>query len=400
MSSEYRIDLVVLQGTPFCNLNCTYCDLSRESRRTRILMAPELIERSFREIFESPFLGDTLTVIWHSGEPLTLPIAYYDDAIGLILAIRTACGRDDIDVRFDIQTNGVLIDEAWCAFFVRHAAHLDLGMSCDGPAGMHDAFRRNWSGRASHAAVVRAFDLLAAHGIAPKVIAVVTDRTLDDPDAFFEFFWERRAQIRGFHFNALADGGAAADPALNYDTSDRERYRSFYRRLIHLATSHAGHDDAFEIGNLTHGLRRILAAGDADEPEAQATAPLQSLNIDANGFVTSFYAGLAPDAFPERYEGGVTLGNILDTTLQEIAGSPKLSSIARDFERSRAACAAACPYFGVCPGGFELTKLARHGDFDGSETPECAIHVKALTDALLDDLESHAADSARHRVSA
>ncbi len=402
MPSEYRIDLVVLQGTPFCNLNCTYCDLSRESRQTRIFMVPELIERSFREIFESPFLSDTLTVIWHSGEPLTLPIVYYDDAIDRILAIRTACGRDDVDVRFDIQTNGVLIDEAWCAFFVRHATHLDLGMSCDGPVGMHDAFRKNWGGRESHAAVVRAFDLLAAHGIAPKVIAVVTDLTLDDPDSFFEFFWKRRTEIRGFHFNALADGRTAADPALNYDASDRERYRSFYRRLIYLATSHAGPDDAFGIDNLTHGLRRILAAGDrvVDEPEAQATAPLQSLNIDANGFVTSFYAGLAPDAFPERYTGGMALGNIRDTSLQEIVGSPKLTSIARDFERSRAACAAACPYFGVCPGGFELTKLAHHGDFDGSETPECAIHVKALTDALLDELEAHSANTTCHGVPA
>lgn len=398
MPSEYRIDLVVLQGTPFCNLNCTYCDLSRESRRTRIQMAPDLIERSFQEIFESPFLGDSLTVIWHSGEPLTLPIGYYDDAITRILETRMACEREDVDVRFDIQTNGVLIDEAWCAFFLRHASHLDVGISCDGPVNMHDTFRKNWGGRASHAAVVRAFDLLTSYGIAPKVISVVTNLTLADPDAFFEFFWERRSQIRGFHFNVLADGGFSADPALNYNASDRERYRSFYKRLLQLTKSRAewGHD--FEIKNLTLGLRRILTARSecVDECGAQATAPLQSLNIDANGLVTSFYAGLAPDAFPNRYEGGMSLGNIRDTSLLEIATSQKLSTIARDFEQSRAACAAACPYFGVCPGGFELTKLARHGNFDGSETPECVIHVKALTDALLDDLEAHVATSAHH----
>lgn len=393
MPSEYRIDLVVLQGTPFCNLDCAYCDLSRESRRMRIKMAPELIERSFQEIFESPFLDEFLTVIWHSGEPLTLPIDYYEDAIARILEIRASCGRLDVDVRFDIQTNGVLIDEKWCAFFVRHASHLDLGISCDGPAEMHDAFRRNWGGRASHDAVVRALDLLAEHGIAPKVIAVVTDRTLVDPDAFFEFFWERRTGLRGFHFNVLADGGASLNPALGYSTDDRERYRSFYERLLYLAKSRAGEGSAFEIGNLTLGLRRILFGGGerADGSATQATAPLQSLNIDANGVLTSFYAGLAPDAFPDRYEGGMALGNIRETTLREIARSPKLAAIARDFDRSRAACATLCQYFGACPGGFELTKLARHGHFDGSETPECAVHVKALTDALLDNLEAHAA---------
>jgi uncharacterized protein len=400
MSSNFQIDLVVLQGTPFCNLDCTYCDLSRESRRTRIVMDPELVERSFQQIFESPFVGNALTVIWHSGEPLTLPISYYDEMIERIFAIRTTCGRDDVDLRFDIQTNGVLINEDWCNFFVRHAAHLDLGISCDGPAEMHDAFRRNWSGRASHGAVVHAFDLLAAHGIAPKVIAVVTDRTLENPDDFFHFFWQRRAQIRGFHFNILADGSSAADPALSYDASDRDAYRRFYERLIQLVKSREGHGPGFQIDNLTQGLRRIFAAGGSKQPQEPTTAPLQSLNIDANGLVTSFYAGLAPDAFSDRYEGGMALGNINDASLHDIAASPKLSEIAADFDRSSAACAAECPYFDVCPGGFELTKLARDGHFDGSETPECAIHVKALTDALLDDLEVHSPTGARETVTA
>jgi uncharacterized protein len=48
-------------------------------------------------------------------------------------------------VKFDIQTNGVLIDESWCELFERHRDSLAVGISCDGPAELHDSYRRSWS---------------------------------------------------------------------------------------------------------------------------------------------------------------------------------------------------------------------------------------------------------------
>ena len=61
------------KGHTFCNLNCEYCDLSVESRRTKSAMEPELIGRFFTEVFGSGRLAPEVTVLWHSGEPLTLP---------------------------------------------------------------------------------------------------------------------------------------------------------------------------------------------------------------------------------------------------------------------------------------------------------------------------------------
>ena len=67
----------------------------------------------------------------------------------------------------------------------------------------------------------------------------------------------------------------------------------------------------------------------------------------------------------------------------------KLDRIIRDFRVSEQACERACPYFAICPGGYELTKQVTLGTFDASETTECKIHVQTLVDALLDDLDSH-----------
>lgn len=387
-ASAAPIELVVLQGTPFCNLNCTYCDLSAVSRRQKHRMPVETVERVFREIFGSGLgLAPEVTVIWHSGEPLTLDPAYYDACIDRILAM---AANSPVTVRFDIQTNAVMIDDAWCDFFARHAAHLRVGVSCDGPAAIHDAFRVNWAARASHARTVRGMDALARRGIRYKAIAVVTERTLADPDAFFDFFARRQNEVRGFHFNILAEGGGA-DSDLRYTAEDRDRYYRFYRRLLDLCREYSSEDGEFTIENFTQGLARILA-GQSTHAEA-STAPFKSLNVDARGNVTTFYAGLAVETEADRYGDGrgLGLGNIHETGLADMARSPKLARMRADFAASRAACEAACPYHAVCPGGFELTKLTRHGHFDADETPECVVHVKALTDALLDDVNEHLA---------
>lgn len=386
------IQLVVLQGTSFCNLNCTYCDLSVASRRTRAIMERPLLERLFTELFGSGLLAERITIVWHSGEPLTLPPSYYDAAIQLIVALRDSLAPQ-VGLRFDIQTNGVLIDERWCQLFRRYSAVLDIGVSCDGPADMHDAYRIGWNGGDSHSRTLRGMNLLQEYGIRYKVIAVVSKLTLARPEAFFGFFLERRAYLTGFHFNILAAGAASADPALAYTQSDRPAYYAFYRRLLELtrAADAAGAD--FAILNFSQCLARILAAQEPDGrgPHEEAAAPLRSLNVDAQGYVTTFYAGLGVGVLPEIYGDGtgLSLGNIHQTSLREMIESEKLQRMLEDFRLSARTCQASCEYFSVCSGGFELTKRSAYGTFAAAETPECVVHVKALVDAMLDDIGTH-----------
>jgi uncharacterized protein len=178
------VELVVLQGTSFCNLNCKYCDLSVDSRRTRLVMEPSLMERFFSELFQSRRTGNEITILWHSGEPLTLPPSYYDRAIDLLLKLHDTYAAD-ISLRFGIQTNGVLINDEWCRFFKRHESRLNLGVSCDGPSDLHNLFRVNWSGHSTHRQTIAGMDLLQKNGIKFKVIAVVTRKTLSEPESLY-----------------------------------------------------------------------------------------------------------------------------------------------------------------------------------------------------------------------
>ena len=354
-------------------------------------MSQPLIERIFTELFTSDMLAPHVQVIWHSGEPLTLPCSYYDQAIEQILRLKEEVVGDAVSVTFDIQTNGALINEKWCAFFQRHRAYLKVGVSCDGPAAMHDAFRRNWSNNATHAKTLNGMELLRAHGIAYKVIAVVTERTLADPEGFLDFFQQRAESLSGFHFNILA-GAEGNEPGLSYRPADRSRYYDFYRRILALTAARKD-GGGLVVQNIAHGFERVLRpwkGRHASRVEA-ASAPFKSLSFDTNGNVTTFYAGLSPDVLPDEYGDGrgLSIGNILETPLLEMARSGKLRVMMRDFEKSTDFCRSTCDYFDVCTGGFELTKRTALGTFEAGETTECMIHVKALADALLDDIALH-----------
>ncbi|WP_145199443.1 radical SAM protein [Sphingobium sp. B2] len=392
MQSSLRpVELLVLQGTPFCNLNCHYCDLSATSRRSKQVMPFELIERLFCQLRDGRLLSAELTIVWHSGEPLTLPPEYYEEAISRLMRLAQEGGSGAPRLHFDFQTNGVLIDKAWCEFFARHRHHLDLGVSCDGPADLHDRHRTNWGGRGTHAQTVRGMDLLELHGIPYNIIAVVTADTLSQPDAFYEFFAKRRKQLTGFHFNVLANGEDGGE-GVGYGADDRDRYFEFFRRLLTLSRREEG-EDKLQIRNFSHTLGRILAAEGEDRPRyvAEGTAPLRQLNLDALGNVTTFYAGLSVDTLADLYGdgNGFGLGNLNQLSLSEMLSSDKLERMINDFAVSTRYCETNCDYFDVCTGGFEITKRLKHGRFDAGETIECATHVKTLIDAMIADISEH-----------
>jgi len=369
-------EMVVLQGTPYCNLNCSYCDLSAASRKQRHTMSLSTIERVFSDVFAHVMHASTLSVVWHSGEPLTLSPDYYQQAIDLIYRLRNNYATSDVELTFDFQTNGVLISEPWIRFFKANKDVVRIGVSCDGPAHIHDAYRTNWGGKTTHDKVLLGMSKLRDNHIEFKVIAVVSDVTMQDPDGFFDFFVDWFDSLSGFHFNILADGSSAANPKLNYNRSDSTAYYRFYRHLLHRTRELASSGFAFQ--NFTQAIDRLQE--DTVSQVEQASQPARTINVDAEGTVTTFYAGLDRSTFPEQYGDGLglSLGNIN-------------RQIQSDFKACQNGCNKHCAYFKLCPGGFELSQLSEQGSFYGGETKECKIIVKTLIDAVLDDINEQVA---------
>jgi len=160
------ISLLVLQPSPFCNINCDYCYLPNRTSKKR--MPLEVVGATIEKVFAADLVFGPLTVIWHAGEPLTVPISYYEQAFDEIRR-QTPAGAV---VRHCMQSNGTLINEAWCRFISDHS--VSIGLSIDGPADIHDAHRKTRSGRGSHRAAMEGLRRLQAHSIPFHVISVIT----------------------------------------------------------------------------------------------------------------------------------------------------------------------------------------------------------------------------------
>ena len=119
--------------------------------------------------------------------------------------------------------------------------------------------------------------------------------------------------------------------------------------------------------------------------------PFRTINVDIEGNISTFYAGLTLDEIDDVYgdNQGLIIGNLLEQNLEDIACSQKLARIEKDFEVSHKACEAKCDYSSMCSGGYNLIKFKTFGTFEATETPECFIHVKTFVDAILDDIDEH-----------
>jgi uncharacterized protein len=361
------LQLVVIQPTPYCNINCSYCYL--KNRRNKGRITPEILEATFRKVFTSPFVQSEFTVTWHAGEPLIMGVHFYEEAIQLIASLTPKGFR----VRHAIQSNGTLLNEAWLDLIERH--RISFGLSLDGPAHLHDRNRKTWDGRGTHDRAMQAVSLLHARGLPFSVIAVVSNDTLDHADEFYSFF--RDAGIRSLGLNVEEIEGVHLGSTLEYQGAE-ERYRAFLERLSYLCRQHP----SVRIREFT--IAELLLSG---QPPAQSqTVPFRVLNVDYKGNFSTFSPELLDARSPEY--GDFLLGNVLEDELQDALSSYKLGRIYRDITAGINSCAATCEYFAVCGGGTPGNKLFEHGTFSVTETMHCrltqqVVHEVVATDMLI-----------------
>lgn len=96
-------------------------------------MTDKVLEHFIRS-YLSAHPGPEVNFLWQGGEPLLLGISFYQKAL---LFQQRFSGRKRITNA--IQTNGTLLTEAWCQFLKRN--HFLVGISLDGPADIHNAYR-------------------------------------------------------------------------------------------------------------------------------------------------------------------------------------------------------------------------------------------------------------------
>jgi len=372
------VRLLVIQPTPFCNLDCDYCYLPDRGNRRRISFA--VLEAAVERVLESPWFEGGFTLLWHAGEPLTMPIAFYDEATARIQALLERRGLPPSTVVQSLQTNATTIDGAWCDCFARNGIH--VGVSMDGPAFLHDAHRVTRTGLPTHAAVMRGIGWLQRRGIPFQVIAVLTAESLNHAEAMADFFLEHG--IADVGFNMEETEGANAHSSLEASGAARQaleaRYQSFMAVIWRRSREHP---DRLRIREFD-GVASLASSG-ARLAATDMNTPFVIVNVDAEGNTSTFDPELLSVATADY--GDFSFGNVLSSSLEAMAASPKFERVAAEIAAGVERCRSSCEYFGLCGGGAGSNKYWEHGSFDCSTTQHCRYRIQLVTDVVVEGME-------------
>jgi len=245
-----RIELLVVQPTPFCNIDCRYCYLP--DRNSKAVVARETLSNLFSQVFASGWVDECLSVVWHAGEPMVLPIAFYRDAFQMIDRLKPA----SLTVAHSFQTNGTLIDEAWCAFFADH--HVNLGVSIDGPRQFHDRNRLTRSGKGTFDRTIAGIRLLRRRGVPFHVISVLSAASMAAPQEMFDFYVEEG--IDQVCFNVEESEGDHVSRSFA-ETGVEAAYYRFLREFWRLSAAAPGRISF--IREIEHAIQQVIRPADA-----------------------------------------------------------------------------------------------------------------------------------------
>lgn len=88
-------------------------------------------------------------------------------------------------IKNDLQTNGILLNDEWCKFLAEH--DFLVGLSIDGPEMLHNAHRKNRSGRGTFRQVMQAVELIHKHNVTFATLTCVNNLTSQNPLDVYRF---------------------------------------------------------------------------------------------------------------------------------------------------------------------------------------------------------------------
>jgi len=336
--------LLLLPVGDRCNLSCRYC--YEDPRRVGMGKGTPLMSVEALHVLMDKVLATVqppFKIYLHGGEPLLRGLPFFTE---LVRRVRRHPWGDRIGL--GVQTNGTLIDDQWAAFFASEG--VNVGLSLDGPADIHDRNRRTETGRGSHARVIKGLELLQRHGVPYGVITVLTGAVADQDGAataVLDYF--RGLGVHNFDVHP-SYGLAPAAQTLNVSP------RSYARFMIELfeAWLQQPPQQAVIVRSFEHffqGMTGVLA-----DNCLRAGKCLSIIGVAPDGEVLSCVRPFDPV---------YRFGNLLQQDLEAVLSSPGFQHFAADEEAGRK-LTASCSWSRLCGfGGCPHERLT----VDGCQSP-------------------------------
>lgn len=185
------LSLLIKPASGSCNLNCSYCFyadvMDNRSVHNRGMMKTDvmisLIDRAL------DYAEHQMTFMFQGGEPTLIGIDFYEAFVKYVNEKKST----ELQVNYSLQTNGILIDDTYAAFFAKN--NFLIGVSLDGPKDIHDMNRKDAKQDGSYKQVMKTITLLRKHKVDFNILSVVNKAVAKHPAKVYQFFMKE-----GFRF--------------------------------------------------------------------------------------------------------------------------------------------------------------------------------------------------------
>ena len=345
------IDTVLLKVASRCNLDCTYCyvyHLGDDGWRDQPKRMPAAVQAAVVQRLADLYASQQhpLHVVLHGGEPLLLGPARMR---GLCKQLRSALPTP---CELHVQTNGVLLTEAFIDVFVEH--DVGVSISLDGPSDLHDRYRVDHRGRGSYGRVRSAITRLMARNDAlplfSGILAVV------DPHSNARSVYTSLKATGAPSIDFLVrDGNHSRLPYGKADASSTE----YGRWLVEALDTYLSDPTPPRVRLFDDMLRLIL--GGHSYKEGVGTTDYGILVIETDGTISKNDTLKVAHGGADRFDQ--TLWSVLSDSLLDIVHSSGFADYYNQ-QRPTAPQCRACSELHVCGGGMVAHRWSDDRAFD------------------------------------
>ena len=359
-----------------CNIDCKYCFfLSKEALypNDKSRMSAETLETYIRQLLES-HRAPQVTVAWQGGEPTLMKLDFFRRSVELVEKYR----RPRQVVQHTFQTNGILLDDDWCAFFKEH--NFLVGLSVDGPREIHDAYRVDRGGQGTFDKVMNGWRALRRHGVEVNILCTVHAANEKHGRTVYRFFRDELGANWVQFIPIIERATEATIQIANQGWSEQPgRKRVLYTQTGNLVTERSVGArqygqflvDIFEEW-VRHDVGRIFVQLFDVTLEAFFGRHLLCIHAPTCGYGPALEHNGDLYSCDHFVEPRCKLGNIHETHMLKMIASPEQRKFGQDKRDTLTAQCQSCEVRPLCNGGCPKDRFANSRDGEPGQNYLCA----------------------------
>lgn len=327
------INVLIKPASGLCNMRCDYCFYEDEMKNRKTssygIMTEETLENIIQKVMEES--NRLCTFAYQGGEPTLIGLDFFRKAAKLQKKYHTG---KKLKIENVIQTNGLMLDDTWLDFLKEN--DFLVGISLDGTAYSHDAFRKDEKGNGTWERVLCAIEGLKRREIPFNILTVVNAKTAKQAGRIYDFY--KREEFFHMQFIPCLNPFSGEDIGYPFSLSAKA-YGQFLKSLFDLWYQDIKNHHYVHIQLFENYIMMLL--GKAPELCGLSGSCSRQYIIEADGEVypCDFYV-------LDRYR----LGNLNRDSFSKIEQKREETGFISQSQTAHQTCLA-CKFFPICRGG-------------------------------------------------